>query len=282
MKRIFALIFTLVITASALCAQEAGFPHDIFDPFGIPPIPGAKCVAVEIDKVGQECNVYFDATPQQITAWYALVEKNGMLTSKRGIESKGQVAKKFYGAVSYQFPMDSPGDTQSLRLGLTCDFHGTTLKSGGREIPYTAWLWFQRIDPLVTELDYPAGIFREFGVTDESAFIPEHTYHFTASVTGADKILAPHLPAGTPVLGVLEAKFRRGYIPTFAQASRWAHALYRACAANATAIEPLSENGEVPTSHWWKYSYRGVQYQCYITIDLDLMGRFAFTIRREA
>lgn len=46
------MIFTLVITASALCAQEAGFPHDIFDPFGIPPIPGAKCVAVEIDKVG--------------------------------------------------------------------------------------------------------------------------------------------------------------------------------------------------------------------------------------
>lgn len=280
MKRIFTLIFTLATAASALWAQEVEFPHDIFDPLGIPPIPGAKCVGVERFEREKDYNVYFDATPQQITAWFALVEKNGLLTNKIGIQRKELAGKGVNTTVTYQYPMGSTGDKQLWSIRLRCQFIGWSIKRGGREIPYNTWLRFHTLNPLVTELDYPPGILRDFGVTDESAFIPEHTYHFTASVIRSDKYSYDYLPAGTPISGVLEAKFRRGYIPTFAQASRWANALYRACAANAGSIEPLTENGDTPTSHWWKYTYRGVQYQCHVAIDLDLMGSFTLTIRR--
>lgn len=282
MKRIFTLICTLAMTATTLLAQEAEFPHDILDSLGIPPIPGAKCVAVVINEPDKKYEVYFDATRSQIAEWMNLVEKKGMMHQKKYDYQKERLTREVekYGAVDYQFPMDNPPMLLLIDWNFRKGAGGATVKSGGREIPYTALLFLRYVGSPKLELDYPKGILGEFGVTDESCFIPPNTIKFTASVIRADGRAYTNFPAGTPVSGVLEAKFCAGYLPTFAQASKWASALYRACSVNASAIEPLAENEELPTSHWWTYTYRGVQYQCYVSIDLDLMGSFTFTIRR--
>lgn len=284
MNRILAFIFSLVM-ASTLWAQDATFPHDVMDPFGIPPISGAKCVFTDIIKIEEGTKkiyyVGFDAMPEQVRSWLALLEGKGMVYAKKYEDSKEWLKKDKGGKIDYQFPLGSTGDKQSVYIHVAWSFKGMTFKKdGGNTIRHTAYFSLIPLDRDKPSLDYPKGILSEFGVTDESSFIPTNTIVFKATTTRTDKLLYPGLAAGTPVIGVLEAKFCRGYIPTFAQADEWANALYKACAAHASTIDPLSVQADLPTCHWWTYSYKGVKYQCYVSVNLDLMGSFSFTIRR--
>ena len=83
-----------------------------------------------------------------------------------------------------------------------------------------------------------------------------------------------------------------GYIPTAAEARVWADKLYKACAQNASSIDPMQGRdipGSTPnlptitgrTTHWWTYTHRGIKYECYVNAELDLFGQFWFDVMRK-
>ena len=171
-----------------------------------------------------------------------------------------------------------------------CNFVGDVSLFRYKKIPgSTIAIQLDTHSPDKMELDYKKGTLNPIGITDESGFIPKHTKKIDVKLTLSNKSLIPQWPEGTPWYAEVRAKFVEGYIPTVADARVWADKLYKACAENASSIDPMQGRdipGSTPnlpiitgrTTHWWTYTHQGIKYECYVNAELDLFGQFWFTV----
>lgn len=279
----FLAVFGIALTS----AQTASFPHEVFDPLNIPQVEGAKLLYADKGSANSYPLVVYDATPQQVMAWIEQMDNRGFLHRNRHKESKKQILRgsAYRGGINieYYFPVGTGGDNQSIYAKMQCRFDNDIVFREGKGMKVPGSSMAIELTPFTRtkqNLNYQKGILKDMGITDESGFIPKHTEVFKANVLRSDKYVYAQLPAGTPYSGILEAKFRRGYIPAFADARAWANKLYKAYAANASSIDPISENEGTGMTHWWTYTYNGVKYQCHVEADLDLFGQFGFTVMK--
>ncbi len=281
-----AVCVLAVSAAGEARAQE--FPHEIFEPYGVPTIEGARVLKTRIENDKKLYAVAYDATFEQVMQWVDNMVAKGMILSNKEKNSleEDRNRKNHLNTISLHFPLGTSGNQQEIYVVLDYSWH--LIPAGyifPRSVGASAAIEIRPIygsGSTKPKLETPqADILSPLGLTDISGFVPEHTMQFFANTIKADKVLRSDLPAGTPVAGTLEARFTHGYVPKFTDVDRWAKAIYKACAANASAIEPLESSSEIATTHWWTYTYRGVSYQAYVTADLDHLGRFEFATRRQ-
>ena len=176
---------------------------------------------------------------------------------------------------------------------MACNFVGDISIMRYKKIPgSTMVIQLTPHSPDKVELDYKKGALNPIGITDESGFIPKHTRKINVELTLSTKSLIPQWEEGSPWYAVVRAEFVSGYIPTAVEARAWAEKLYKACAQNASHIDPMQGRdipGSTPnlplitgrTTHWWTYTHRGIKYECYVNAELDLFGQFWFDVKRK-
>ncbi len=279
-----AVLVLAISTVGEARAQK--FPHDIYDPLGIPPIEGANVLHVEKTAVENSRFVVFDATPQQVVAWMKELEREGMIFPLRFSEAREQISrgKSYKGGseINCYFPEGSEGDDRSLYLWIFTNFvHEFTL-SGGRTIPgSTVAIELLSMYRSAPQLEYEHGVLSDLGITDESEFIPARTHKFEASIFRSDGSFGQDIHAGTPLGGSLEAKFTYGYVPTVKDAETWANGLRKASKSHAQSFEDMGSSIEGSTAiYWWTYMYHNVTYLCRVEAELDHLGKFSFLIQR--
>lgn len=286
-RRWIGLLFATLLGVVTANAQTVSFPHEVFDPLNIPQVEGAKLLYADKGSADSYPLVIYNATPQQVMAWIEQMDNRGFLHRNRHKESKKQILRgsAYRGGIyiEYYFPVGTSGDKQSIYAKMQCRFDDEIVFREGKGMKVPGSSMAIELTPFTRtkqNLNYQKGILKDMGITDESGFIPKHTEVFKTNVLRSDKYVYSQLPAGTPYSGILEAKFCAGYIPTFADVRAWANKLYKACTANASSIDPISENEGTGMTHWWTYTCNGVKYQCHVEADLDLFGRFVFTATR--
>ncbi len=283
MKKLTAIILSLTAVCSAM-AQE--FPGEIFEPYGVPTIEGARVLNTKINNDTKIYSVAYDTTFEQVMQWIDDLESKGMIIGNKDKRELNEDRNREYHSseMDIHFPIGTYGNQQEVYLFLEYNFVYPIEFLFSRSIGAQAAI---AIIPIYGEgstkpvLETPqADILSAFGMADVSGFIPEHTLQFIAKTVKSDKVFRSDLPAGTPIIGTLEARFTHGYVPAFADVDRWANDIYRACASNATEIDPIGSSSEITTTHWWNYTYQGVTYQVYVSAELDHLGRFELSITR--
>ncbi len=281
------LVFILLVGwLSATSAIGQTFPNEVFDPYGVPTIEGARVLKTKIDKEKGWYCVAYDAAFEQVSKWIDDMVAKGMIIGnkdKRELD-EDRARKNHSSEMELHFPLGTYGNQQEMYVFLDYGFVYPTEFLFPRSVGASVAIGIMSIydeDAIKPKLEAPqADILSPFGITDVSGFVPKHSLQFFAKTVKSDKALHANLPVGTPVIGTLEARFTHGYVPTFAEVDRWAKAIYKACAANASSIDPLGSSSEIATSHWWTYTYKGVKYQASVSADLDHLGRFEFAIMR--
>ena len=289
MKKLLFILMVLFGLASAQ-AQTVSYPHELFDPLGIPQVEGAKLL--HVDK--KLSLVVYQATHQQVLDWIEQMDNLGFLHENRYKKIKNNIrrgaAYKGQSHIEYYFPVGTKGHKQLIHVSMGCNFVGDVSLFRYKKIPgSTIAIQLDTHSPDKIELDYLKGVLTPIGITDESGFIPKHTKKIDVKLTLSNKSLIPQWPEGTPWYAEVRAKFVEGYIPTVADARVWADKLYKACAENASSIDRMQGRdipGSTPnlpiitgsTTHWWTYTHRGIKYECYVNAELDLFGQFWFTV----
>ena len=292
MKKLIFIMTTLFGFASVQ-AQTVSYPHELFDPLGIPQVEGAKLL--HVDK--KESLIMYQATQQQVLDWIEQMDNLGFLHQNRYEESKKNIrrgtAYKGQSHLNYYFPVGTKGDKQNVHVSMACNFVGDISIMRYKKIPgSTMVIQLTPHSPDKMELDYKKGVLNPIGITDESGFIPKHTREINVELATSTKSLIPQWEEGSPWYAVVRAKFVTGYIPTIADVRAWAEKLYKACAQNASSINPMQGRdiqGSTPnlslitgrTTHWWTYTNQGITYECYVNAELDLFGQFWFDIKRK-
>lgn len=293
MKKMVFVLLALFGLASVQ-AQTVSYPHEAFDPLGIPQVEGAKLLYADKGSAKIYPIVIYQATPQQVSDWVAEMDRLGFLHRNRDNEDKKRIHRKpaFKGAsgIEYYFPVGTEGDKQSKFVNMRFRFDQDLTFLQGLKVPgATMVIELTSFTHNKVDLNYKKGLLNAIGITDESGFIPKHTRKFEVKLTLSTKSLIPQWPEGTPWHGEIRAKFVEGYIPTAADARAWAENLYKACAQNASGIDPMQGRdipGSTPglplitgrTTHWWTYTYQGTKYECYVNADFDLFGQFWFAV----
>lgn len=289
MKRL-TLILMIWFGLASVQAQTVSYPHEVFDPLGIPQVEGAKLL--HVDK--KLSLVVYQATHQQVLDWIEQMDNLGFLHENRYKKIKNNIrrgaAYKGQSHIEYYFPVGTKGHKQLIHVSMGCNFVGDVSLFRYKKIPgSTIAIQLDTHSPDKIELDYKKGTLNPIGITDESGFIPKHTKKIDVKLTLSNKSLIPQWPEGTPWYAEVRAKFVTGYIPTAAEARVWADKLYKACAQNASSIDPMQGRdipGSTPnlpiitgrTTHWWTYTHQGIKYECYVNAELDLFGQFWFTV----
>jgi len=275
-------------------AQTVSYPHEVFDPLGIPQVEGAKLLYADKGSAKTYPIAIYQATPQQVSDWVADMDHLGFLHRNRDNEYKKRIHRKpaFKGpsTIEYYFPVGTDGDRQSKFVKMQFRFDQDLGFQKGLKVPgATMVVELTSFTHGKMELDYKKGVLTSIGITNESGFIPQHTKKIDVKLTLSNKSLIPQWPEGTPWYAEVRAKFVEGYIPTVADARVWADKLYKACAENASSIDRMQGRdipGSTPnlpiitgrTTHWWTYTHRGIKYECYVNAELDLFGQFWFTV----
>ena len=289
MKRL-TLILMIWFGLASVQAQTVSYPHEVFDPLGIPQVEGAKLL--HVDK--KLSLVVYQATHQQVLDWIEQMDNLGFLHENRYKKIKNNIrrgaAYKGQSHIEYYFPVGTKGHKQLIHVSMGCNFVGDVSLFRYKKIPgSTIAIQLDTHSPDKIELDYKNGVLTPIGITDESGFIPKHTREINVQLTLSNKSLIPQWPEGTPWYAEVRAKFVTGYIPTAVEARVWADKLYKACAENASSIDPMQGRdipGSTPnlplitgrTTHWWTYTHQGIKYECYVNAELDLFGQFWFTV----
>ena len=292
MKKLLFILMTWFGFVSVQ-AQTVSYPHELFDPLGIPQVKGAKLL--HVDK--EEWLVMYQATQQQVLDWIEQMDNLGFLHQNRYEESKKHIrrgtAYKGQSHLNYYFPVGTEGHKQCVHVAMACNFVGDISIMRYKKIPgSTMVIQLTPHSPDKVELDYKKGALNPIGITDESGFIPKHTRKINVELTLSTKSLIPQWEEGSPWYAVVRAEFVSGYIPTAVEARAWAEKLYKACAQNASHIDPMQGRdipGSTPnlpiitgrTTHWWTYTHRGIKYECYVNAKLDLFGQFWFDVKRK-
>ena len=292
MKKLLLILMTWFGFVSVQ-AQTVSYPHELFDPLGIPQVKGAKLL--HVDK--EEWLVMYQATQQQVLDWIEQMDNLGFLHQNRYEESKKHIrrgtAYKGQSHLNYYFPVGTEGHKQCVHVAMACNFVGDISIMRYKKIPgSTMVIQLTPHSPDKVELDYKKGALNPIGITDESGFIPKHTRKINVELTLSTKSLIPQWEEGSPWYAVVRAEFVSGYIPTAVEARAWAEKLYKACAQNASSIDPM-QGRDIPesipnlslitgsTTHWWTYTHRGIKYECYVNAELDLFGQFWFEVYRK-
>ncbi len=292
MKKLLFILMTWFGFVSVQ-AQTASYPHELFDPLGIPQVEGAKLL--HVDK--KEWLVMYQATQQQVLDWIEQMDNLGFLHQNRYEESQKHIrrgtAYKGQSHLNYYFPVGTEGHKQCVHVAMACNFVGDISIMRYKKIPgSTMVIQLTPHSPDKVELDYKKGALNPIGITDESGFIPKHTRKINVELTLSTKSLIPQWEEGSPWYAVVRAEFVSGYIPTAVEARAWAEKLYKACAQNASSIDPM-QGRDIPesipnlslitgsTTHWWTYTHRGIKYECYVNAELDLFGQFWFDVYRK-
>ena len=292
MKRL-TLILMIWFGLASVQAQTVSYPHELFDPLGIPQVEGAKLL--HVDK--KLSLVVYQATHQQVLDWIEQMDNLGFLHENRYKKIKNNIrrgaAYKGQSHIEYYFPVGTKGHKQLIHVSMGCNFVGDVSLFRYKKIPgSTIAIQLDTHSPDKIELDYKKGVLTPIGITDESGFIPKHTKKIDVKLTLSTKSLIPQWEEGSPWYAEVRAKFVSGYIPTAAEARMWADKLYKACAQNASSIDRMQGRdipGSTPnlpiitgrTTHWWTYTHRGIKYECYVNAELDLFGQFWFDVRRK-
>ena len=291
-RRILMLLMMLPLMAAT--AQTVSYPHEVFDPLGIPQVEGAKLLYSDKGTKTSYPMVVYGATVQQVLDWVAKMDRLGFLHRNRDNEYKKRIPRgaafKGPSTIEYYFPVGTDGDRQSKFVLMQFRFDQDLTFRKGLKVPgATMVIQLTPFTHAKMELDYKKGVLTPIGITDESGFIPKHTREINVQLTLSTKSLIPQWPEGTPWYAEVRAKFVEGYIPTVADARVWADKLYKACAENASSIDRMQGRdipGSTPnlpiitgsTTHWWTYTHRGIKYECYVNAELDLFGQFWFTV----
>lgn len=272
-------------------AQTVSYPHELFDPLGIPQVEGAKLL--HVDK--KLSLVVYQATHQQVLDWIEQMDNLGFLHENRYKKIKNNIrrgaAYKGQSHIEYYFPVGTKGHKQLIHVSMGCNFVGDVSLFRYKKIPgSTIAIQLDTHSPDKIELDYQKGIFNSIGITDESGFIPKHTREIKTELIRTNKAIAPDLPEGTFINAGLTVKFVTGYIPTRADLDTWVKKLYKACAENASSIDPLLQGEDLAKvndpnmftscTHYWTYTYNGMKYKCSITVNLDMRGQFRLWIMK--
>lgn len=267
MKKLLFILMVLFGLASAQ-AQTVSYPHELFDPLGIPQVEGAKLL--HVDK--KERLVIYQATQQQVLDWIEQMDNLGFLHQNRYETSKRTFVVELPTRDSRTSIITSSGNgghKQCVHVAMACNFVGDISIMRYKKIPgSTMAIQLTPHSPDKMELDYKKGALNAIGITDESGFIPKHTRKIEVKLTLSTKSLIPQWPEGTPWYAEVRTKFVEGYIPTVADARVWADKLYKACAENASSIDRMQGRdipGSTPnlpiitgsTTHWWTYTHRG-------------------------
>lgn len=296
MKRLL-LIFIVWFGLASVHAQSVSFPHKVFDPLGIPQVVGAKLLYADKGTKTSYPLVVYQATPQQVSDWIAEMERLGFLHKNCDNEYKKRIHRKpaFKGpsTIEYYFPVGTDGDRQSKFVKMQFRFDRDLTFCKGLKVPgATMVIELTPFSHDKMKLDYKKGVLNPIGITDESGFIPKHTREINVQLALSTKSLIPQWEEGSPWYAEIRAKFVEGYIPTVACAREWAEKLYKACAENASSIDPMQGRdipGSTPylptitgsTTHWWTYSHQGIKYECYVNAEIDLFGQFWFVVYRK-
>ena len=275
MKKLLFILMAWFGLASVQ-AQTVSYPHDIFDPLGIPQVEGAELLHVDKGTKTSYPILVYKATPQQVLDWIEQMDNLGFLHQNRYKESKKHIrrgpAYKGHSDIRYYFPVGSDGDKQSTYVHLQCRFDQDLTFRKKLVVPGATMLI--QLTPFThekLELDYQKGVFNSIGITDESGFIPKHARRVLAQAAGR-----------------LQVEFVEGYIPTRADLDAWVSKLYKACAENASSIDPILQGKDLAKvddpmmftscTHYWTYTYNGKKYRCSITPNFDMRGTFQFWI----
>ena len=299
MKNVFIALVSAWFGLASVQAQTVSYPHEVFDPLGIPQVEGAKLL--HVDKGTKPPYPYpivvYGATVQQVMDWIAKMDNLGFVHLNREKQTKKYISRgaAYKGArtIDYYFPVGSDGDKQSKFVRMQCRFDEDLTFRKGLKVPGATMVI--QLTPFThnkLELDYKKGALNAIGITDESGFIPKHTRKIEVKLTLSTKSLIPQWPEGSPWYAEVRTKFVEGYIPTVADARVWADKLYKACAENASNIDRMQGrdiSGSTPnlpiitgsTTHWWTYTYQGIKYECYVNAELDLFGQFWFVVNRK-
>ena len=290
MKKLLFILMTWFGFVSVQ-AQTVSYPHELFDPLGIPQVKGAKLL--HVDK--EEWLVMYQATQQQVLDWIEQMDNLGFLHQNRYEESKKHIrrgtAYKGQSHLNYYFPVGTEGHKQCVHVAMACNFVGDISIMRYKKIPgSTMVIQLTPHSPDQVELDYKKGALNPIGITDESGFIPKHTREIKTELIRTNKAIAPDLPEGTFINAGLTVKFVTGYIPTRADLDTWVKKLYKACAENASSIDPLLQGEDLAKvndpnmftscTHYWTYTYNGMKYKCSITVNLDMRGQFRLWIMK--
>ena len=259
-------------------AQTVSYPHEVFDPLGIPQVEGAKLL--HVDKGTKPPYPYpivvYGATVQQVMDWIAKMDNLGFVHLNREKETKKYISRgaAYKGArtIDYYFPVGSDGDKQSKFVRMQCRFDQDLTFRKGLKVPgATMVIQLTPFTHKKLELDYQKGVFNSIGITDESGFIPKHARRVLAQAAGR-----------------LQVEFVEGYIPTRADLDAWVNKLYKACAENASSIDPILQGKDLAKvndpmmftscTHYWTYTYNGKKYRCSITPNFDMGGTFQLWI----
>ena len=283
MKKLLFILMTLFGFASVQ-AQTGSYPHEVFDPLGIPQVDGAKLLHVDKGTKTSYPIVVYKATVEQVMDWIAEMDNLGFLHKNRYNQTKEYISRgaayKGYSTIEYYFPVGTDGDKQSKFVQMQCRFDQDLTFRKKLVVPGATMLI--QLTPFThnkVDLNYKKGEFKALGITDESGFIPKNIYKINVNVFLANKVLVPEMPEGTALSGSLIAKFVEGYIPTHAEVCAWANKLYKACEENASDISPVTKDEN--SAHYWTYTYNGIKYKCWAYAKFDLFGQFKFEVQRD-
>ena len=173
MKRL-TLILMIWFGLASVQAQTVSYPHEVFDPLGIPQVEGAKLL--HVDK--KERLVIYQATQQQVLDWIEQMDNLGFLHQNRYETSKKNIrrgtAYKGQSHLNYYFPVGTEGHKQSVHVAMACNFVGDISILRYKRIPgSTMVIQLTPYSPDKMELDYKKGTLNPIGITDESGFIPQ-------------------------------------------------------------------------------------------------------------
>ena len=174
MKNVIIILALAWFGLASVQAQTVNYPHELFDPLGIPLVEGAKLL--HVDK--KERLVIYQATQQQVLDWIEQMDNLGFLHQNRYETSKKNIrrgtAYKGQSHLNYYFPVGTEGHKQSVHVAMACNFVGDISILRYKRIPgSTMVIQLTPYSPDKMELDYKKGTLNPIGITDESGFIPQ-------------------------------------------------------------------------------------------------------------
>ena len=176
MKNVIIILVLAWFGFASVQAQTVSYPHELFDPLGIPKVEGAKLL--HVDK--KLSLVVYQATHQQVLDWIEQMDNLGFLHENRYKKIKNNIrrgaAYKGQSHIEYYFPVGTKGHKQLIHVSMGCNFVGDVSLFRYKKIPgSTIAIQLDTHSPDKIELDYLKGVLTPIGITDESGFIPKHT-----------------------------------------------------------------------------------------------------------
>ncbi len=122
MKRLIIVFFSITAICTAMAQQ---FPSEIFEPYGVPTLEGARVLKTKIEKDKKMYAVAYDATFEQVMRWVDDMLAKGMILSNKAKNDleEDRNRKNHATTISLHFPLGTYGNQQEMYVVLDYSWH---------------------------------------------------------------------------------------------------------------------------------------------------------------